>query len=60
VQSQKVARDARREELDRLDENFRSFIQPHLQGEREDYDLVWGWQKFIFDKGERIRESEKS
>jgi len=60
VQTQKAARDVRREELDRLEENFHDFIQPHLHGEGEDYDMIWKWQKFIFDKGERIRESEES
>jgi cupin superfamily acireductone dioxygenase involved in methionine salvage len=58
VQTQRAVRDTKRQELDRLEENFRTFIQPHLHGDREDYDLVWGWQKFVFDKNQRIRESE--
>jgi hypothetical protein len=55
VQTQKAVRASRRKELNRLEENFRSYIQPYLKGEDlEDYDLIWGWQKFVYDKGQRI------
>ena len=60
MQTQRAVRDNRRQELDRLEENFRTFIQPHLHGEREDYDLVWGWEKFLFDKKERFRVSDET
>jgi len=47
-----------RQELDELDRNFKSFIQPHLSDkESEDRDLVWEWEKFLFDKGKRARPS---
>jgi hypothetical protein len=46
------------QELDELDRNFRSFIQSHLSGrEPEDYDIVWQWEKFLFDKGQRTQAS---
>jgi len=47
-----------RQELDELDRNFKSFIQSHLSDkESEDRDLVWQWEKFLFDKGRRGRQS---
>jgi len=46
------------QELNELDRMFRSFIQSHLSGkEPEDYDLVWQWQKFLFDKTQRAQTS---
>jgi hypothetical protein len=59
VQRAKAVRELHREELNRLQENFESYIQPHLLGHPEDYDLIWGWQKFIYDRGERLRALEK-
>jgi hypothetical protein len=39
---------------------FRTFIQPHLSGEDpEDYDLIWGWEKFVYDKSQRVQASER-
>lgn len=44
-----------RDELNRLQRDFSSHILPHLKGEsREDYDLVFAWQKFVCEKEERI------
>jgi hypothetical protein len=59
VQRAKGVRELDKEELDRLQQSFESYIQPHLNGQPEDYDLIWGWQKFIYDKGERLRALEK-
>lgn len=43
-------------ELDELRRSFKSFIQPHLVSQdSEDYELVWQWEKFIFDKSQRIQ-----
>lgn len=50
----------KRQELSQLEENFRSYIQPFLEGEdTEDYDLIWGWQKFVYDKSQRIQASKR-
>ena len=49
-----------REELDELDKDFKSFIQPHLSDkDPEDYDIVWQWQKFLFEKSQRTQPSGK-
>jgi len=46
-----------KQELRELKRNFRSFIQPHLKdGDSEDYDLVFQWQKFLFEKSQRVQE----
>jgi len=43
-------------ELDELERNFKSNILPHLSDkDPKDYDLVWQWQKFVFDKNQRGR-----
>jgi len=56
-----VVRKLKRQELSQLEENFRSYIQPFLDGEdTEDYDLIWGWQKFVYDKSQRIQASKRS
>ena len=55
----RTVREQDREELERLQHDFKSYIQPHLKGEPEDYDLIWGWQKFIDDKEDRLRALEK-
>ena len=48
------------QELSELEKNFKSFIRPHLSDkEPEDYDLVWQWQKFIFDKKRRAKASAR-
>jgi len=47
-----------RQELNELDRNFRSFIRSHLSDEDpEDYDLVWQWEKFLFDKSQQAQAS---
>jgi len=47
-----------RQELDELDRTFKSFIQSHLSDkEEEDRDLVWQWEKFLFEKSQRARAS---
>jgi hypothetical protein len=44
------------QELNELERNFKSFIQSHLSDkEPEDYDLVWQWEKFLFDKSQRAQ-----
>jgi hypothetical protein len=49
-----------RQELDELDRDFKSFIQPHLSDkDPEDYDIVWQWQKFLFEKSQRTQQSSK-
>jgi len=46
------------QELSELERNFKSFIQSHLSDEEpEDYDLVWQWEKFLFDKSQRVQAS---
>ena len=60
MQTQKSVRGMSKEELDRMKNDFSSHILPHLKGEdSEDYDLVWGWQRFVYEKEERIRASEE-
>lgn len=55
MQAQRTVRHMSRGELDRLQRDFSSRILPHLKGEtREDYDLVFAWEKFVCEKGERI------
>jgi hypothetical protein len=45
-----------KQELSELERNFKSFIQSHLDEEdTEDYDLVWQWEKFLFDKAQRAQ-----
>jgi hypothetical protein len=45
-----------RQELNELEQNFKSFIQSHLSDkEPEDYDFVWQWEKFLFDKSQRTQ-----
>ncbi len=47
------------EELDELRKNFRSYILPYLDGDdRADYDLVWLWEKFLYEKGRRLGPSK--
>jgi hypothetical protein len=49
----------KKREFNRLQKNFRSYIQPFLSGEDlEDYDLIWGWEKFLYDKSQKILKSE--
>jgi hypothetical protein len=49
-----------KQELKELEKSFRSFIQPHLNDkDSEDFDLVWQWQKFLYDKGQRVQESQR-
>ena len=46
-----------KQELGKLERNFRSFIQPHLsEKDSESYDLVWQMQKYLFDKGRHEEE----
>jgi len=41
-------------DLAELDEKFRSFIVPHLDGkDSEDFDLMYEWQRFIYNKSQR-------
>jgi hypothetical protein len=48
-----------KQDLTKLDEKFRTFILPNLDGkDSADYDLVFEWQKFIYDKGQRVRSSD--
>jgi hypothetical protein len=43
-----------KQELSELERDFKSRILPHLSDkDPEDYDLVWRWQKYLFDKGQR-------
>jgi hypothetical protein len=50
-----------RQELRELERNFKSFIQNHLDERApEDYDLVWQWQKFLFDKNQRANRSRRT
>ena len=47
-----------RQELNELDRKFRSFIRSRLSDkDLEDYDLVWQWEKFIFDKSQQAQAS---
>jgi len=49
------------QELSELDKNFRLFIRSHLsEKEPEDYDLVWQWEKFLFDKGKGDHQSRRT
>lgn len=49
-----------KQELAELDEKFRNLILPHLDGkDSEDYDLMFEWQKFIYDKSQRVRTPER-
>ena len=51
-------RDLESQELSELERNFKSFIQSHLSDEEpEDYDFVWQWEKFLFDKSRRVQGS---
>ena len=60
MQAQRTVRGMKREELDQLQRDFDTHILPHLKGdESEDYDLVWGWQKFVCEKEERIRSTDE-
>jgi hypothetical protein len=50
-----------KQELSELEKNFKSFIQPHLDDkDSEDYDLVWQFQKFLFDKSQRGEASQST
>jgi len=45
-----------KQELGKLEKNFRSLIQSHLNdNDSEAYDLVWQWEKYLFDKGQQER-----
>jgi hypothetical protein len=48
-------RELEKQELSELERNFKSHIQKHLDdNDSEAYDLVWEWEKFLFDKGQQI------
>ena len=57
MQAQNGVRGTSKDELNQLQRAFNSHILPHLKGASEDYDLVWGWQKFVYEKEERIKGS---
>lgn len=47
-----------KQELAELDKKFRNVILPRLEGEDQaDYDLLYEWQKFMYDKGRRDQAS---
>jgi len=49
-----------KQELAELDEKFRNFILSHLDGkDSEDYDLMFEWQKFMYDKSQRVGTSSR-
>ena len=49
-----------REQLDRIGENFKSFIEPLLNtDDSEDYHFIWEWQKFYHSKKLRVLTAEK-
>lgn len=57
----RLVRKLERSEVDQLRKNFRSYIQPYLSGEhREDYDLIWGWEKFMNEKSEREQKASQA
>jgi hypothetical protein len=59
-EKQEPTKGLEKQELTELDEKFRNIILPHLDGkDPEDYDLLFEWQKFIYDKGQRVRTSDR-
>jgi hypothetical protein len=49
-----------RRQLDSLETNFRTFIEPLLNGkDSEDYHFIWEFQKFLHTKKLRLLTAEK-
>jgi hypothetical protein len=49
-----------RRQLSGLEDNFKAFIEPLLDGnDPEDYHFMWEWQKFFHSKKLRVLTAEK-
>lgn len=48
-----------RENLKKLDDNFRDFVQPLLnENEAEDFAIIWEFQKFLHNKKLKVLTAE--